>query len=106
MDLMNTNACTLPTAERPLRLAEFDALFSSSARGVTRDEHEVAIHLIGTTDLRERVADLAARETACCPFFAFTNEGADDDLVLRISVPDERRDILDALATRAEGFLA
>jgi hypothetical protein len=30
-DLMTTTVCTLPTAERPLRLAEFDALFTGGA---------------------------------------------------------------------------
>lgn len=29
-------ACTLPTAERPLRVAEFDELFASSLRGLDR----------------------------------------------------------------------
>jgi hypothetical protein len=106
VDLMNTDACTLPTAERPLRRAEFDALFASSARSVTRNEQGVRIHLVGTSGLRERVEDLAARESACCSFFAFTVEGGDDDLALAISVPEERRDILDALAKRAEEFLA
>ena len=105
MDLMNTDACTLPTAERPLRQAEFDALFTS-ARRVTRNELEVELHLVGSAGLRERVEDLAARETACCSFFAFDVEGEDDDLVLRIAVPEERRDILEALATRAKDPLA
>lgn len=27
-------ACTLPTAERPLRLAEFEELFATAVRGV------------------------------------------------------------------------
>jgi len=105
VDLMNTDACTLPTAERPLRQAEFDALFTS-ARQVNRNGCEVEIHLAGSAGLRDRVEDLAARETACCSFFAFDIEGEDGDLVLRIAVPEERRDILDALATRAEQRLA
>ncbi|WP_245718914.1 hypothetical protein [Micromonospora rhizosphaerae] len=29
-------ACTLPTAERPLRVAEFDELFATALRGQTR----------------------------------------------------------------------
>jgi hypothetical protein len=63
---MNTDACTLPTAERPLRLAEFDELFATSARSVTRDAEGVRIHLVGAAGLRDRVRDLAERETACC----------------------------------------
>jgi hypothetical protein len=101
-DLMTTEACTLPTAERPLRLAEFDGLFASSARTVARDGHGVRIRLVGDRGLRERVRDLAERETACCSFFTFGIEGSDEDLTLAVSVPPQRRDILDALAKRAE----
>lgn len=91
----------MPTAERPLRLAEFDALFESSARSVTRDETGVHIHLVGEPGLREHVRDLAERETACCSFFTFVIDGEDSDLVLGVSVPPERQDILTALADRA-----
>jgi hypothetical protein len=101
-DLMTTAACTLPTAERPLRLAELDDLFSSSARAVTRDGDRLRIHLTGDAGLREVVRDLAERETACCSFFTFVLEGRDDDLVLDVAVPPERRDVLEALADRAE----
>ncbi|MDH2416492.1 hypothetical protein [Nocardioides sp. CER19] len=101
-DVMTTEACTLPTAERPLRLAEFDALFASSARSVVRRDLEVQIHLTGAEGLLESARDLAERETACCSFFTFAVEGTDDDFTMSISAPRERRDILDALATRAK----
>jgi hypothetical protein len=101
MELMHTDACSLPTEERPLRLAEFDQLFASSARRVSSDEHGVRIHLVGAAGLRAQVENLAARETACCSFFAFSVEGGDDDLVLGIAVPYEHRPILEALADRA-----
>jgi hypothetical protein len=84
-----------------LRLAEFDALFASSARSVLRDDLEVRIHLTGASGLLESARDLAERETACCSFFTLTLDGADDDFMMSISVPSERRDILDALAARA-----
>jgi len=106
VDLLNTDACTLPTAERPLRLAEFDALFASSVRDVRRDEHGVRIHLVGAEGLRDQVVDLVAREQECCSFFAFAVVGGDDDLTLGISVPEQRRGILDALADRAEELSA
>lgn len=105
-NLINTDACTLPTAERPFRLAEFDALFAWSARSVTRDEAGVRIHLVGAPGLREHVRDLAERETACCSFFTFLIEGEDSDLILGISVPPERREILDALSARADEAMA
>jgi hypothetical protein len=102
-DLMATEACTLPTAERPFRRAEFDTLFAASAREVVRNGDRVRIHLVGSAELREQVRDLTERESACCAFFTFGIEGGDDDLTLAISVPLQRRAFLDALAARAEG---
>jgi hypothetical protein len=105
-ELMTTEACTLPTADRPLRLAEFDALFASAARSVVRSDLGVTIHLTGSDGLLESVRDLAERETACCSFFTFLLDGADNDVTMSISVPPERRDVLDVLAARAEELSA
>ncbi|MGH9079610.1 MAG: hypothetical protein ACRDYE_05960 [Acidimicrobiales bacterium] len=44
-----------------------------------------------------QVIDLAQRETACCPFFAFTMEIRVDRLVLVVEVPDDAVAILDLL---------
>jgi hypothetical protein len=99
--LLNTDACTMPTAERPLRLAEFDSLFASAVRSVERRGNDVRMHLAGDDGLIERVRDLTARETSCCSFFTFTVDGTDQDLTLDVSVPPARQEILDALAERA-----
>ena len=101
-DLTSTDACTLPTAERPLRLAEFDALFASVCSVTRRSDGGIRMHLAGEPGLLDHVRDLAERETACCSFFTFEFRGTDQDLVLEVSVPPERRDILDAFAARAE----
>ena len=103
---MTTDACTLPTTQRPLRLDEFDALFAESVRTVERTADTVRMHLTGATGLRGRVRDLAERETACCSFFTFLVDGHDGDLRLEISAPPERRDILIALAERARELSA
>jgi hypothetical protein len=94
------DACTLPTAERPLRLAEFDELFATALRGQQR---------LSPTRLRWRLdpaaeqmaRDLTARESACCSFFAFTFAPADGGLQLDVDVPASQVAVLDALATRA-----
>ncbi len=104
--LLTTDACTMPTAERPLRLAEFDALFATSVRSVRRHGNDVRLHLAGTEGLLERVRDLTARETACCSFFTFTIEGTDQHLTVDISVPPARQEILEALAERARELSA
>jgi hypothetical protein len=105
-NLLNTDACTMPTAERPLRLAEFDDLFTTAVRRVERHGNDVRMHLAGAAGLTERVRDLTARETQCCSFFTFAIAGTDDDLTLDISVPPARREILDALAVRVSGLSA
>lgn len=88
-------------AERPLRLAEFDDLYTSAVRRVERHGTNIRMHVAGAAGVSEQVRDLTARETQCCSFFSFAITGTDDDLTLDIAVPPARRDILEALAERA-----
>ncbi|HEV7656358.1 MAG TPA: hypothetical protein VGP36_16710 [Mycobacteriales bacterium] len=91
-------ACTLPTAERPVRLAEFDDLFATAVRGVDRrSPTQLTLTLAADPG---RVRDLARRETACCSFFTFRLTDG-DPLLLDIAVPPAYVDVLDALAERA-----
>jgi hypothetical protein len=93
-------ACTLPTVDRPLRLAEFDELFVTALRGqqrlsattLTWNLNPVAEHL---------ARDLTGRESTCCSFFAFTFSSGDDVLLLNVEVPAAHVAVLDALAERA-----
>lgn len=99
-------ACTLPTAERPLRLAEFDELFATAVRGVeTVGAGHVRIRLTGPVGLEAWVRDLAARETQCCSFFAFTvsAEGTSDSecVTVDVRVPAPYAGVLESLAERA-----
>jgi hypothetical protein len=95
--------CTLPIVERPLRVAEFDALFAAALRGLARPAPP---HLRLTLDSADQVEaaarDLIARETACCSFFTFTlTRTSERQLQLDIQVPQDRTEILDAIAARA-----
>jgi hypothetical protein len=96
-------ACTLPTAQRPLRLAEFDTLFTQAVQGVDRPGPlHLRLHLAGDDDLEATVRDLAARESQCCSFFAFTITADTPARVqLDIGVPEAQTAVLDALADRA-----
>lgn len=103
-------ACTLPTAERPLRVAEFDALFADALERVERPEPgrlRMSLHGGDGGDgggVGERARDLAERESACCSFFTFTFSQDDPGRVLmEVAVPPEHTAVLDALAERATG---
>ncbi len=101
LDLLVADACTLPSTDRPLRLAEFDDLFREAVRTIDRQDDVLRLSLSGGPGLVDRVRDLAAREATCCSFFDFRVSGSDDDAVLEVRVPPARRAVLDALACRA-----
>jgi hypothetical protein len=90
------DACTLPTADRPLRVAEFAELFRTALRSRKR---LAPTHLRLTLDpaVEATARDLCARESECCSFFTFTFGRTDTDLQLDITVPDQHREVLDAL---------
>ncbi|MEO3792428.1 hypothetical protein ABGB14_19620 [Nonomuraea sp. B10E15] len=96
------SACTLPTAEQPLRVAEFDALLAGAVRAVARPERtRLRLELAFNPDDAARAAELATRENGCCSFFTFTLTIADGSLALEVTVPDEHAKVLDALTERA-----
>ncbi|WP_049563987.1 hypothetical protein [Nonomuraea sp. SBT364] len=96
------SACTLPTAEQPLRVAEFDALFADAVQELARPERtRLRLDLVFSPDNAARAAELAARENGCCSFFTFTLTIADGSLALEVTVPPEQVQVLDALAERA-----
>ncbi|MFI6743973.1 hypothetical protein ACIBI9_64865 [Nonomuraea sp. NPDC050451] len=96
------SACTLPTAEQPLRVAEFDALFADAVQAVQRPEPtRLRLELVFSPDHAARAAQLAARENGCCSFFTFTLTIADGSLALEVAVPPEHVKVLEALQARA-----
>ncbi|TCC37595.1 hypothetical protein [Kribbella speibonae] len=88
-------ACTLPTAERPFRVAEFDDLFATHLRDAERVDPQT-LDLTLNPESRATVEDLTARETECCSFFTFTLTGT-TELHLRITVPPTQTAVLDGL---------
>jgi len=92
-------ACTLPTAEQPLRVAEFDALFAAHLKTATRID-PTTLDLTLAAEAQAATADLTARETECCSFFHFDLTPASNQLRLRITVPPAHTAVLDALGER------
>ena len=93
------DACTLPTSERPLRVAEFDDLFTFVVRADRREPQRLDLVLRRIVEAPAR--DLARRESECCSFFTFEFESIGVDLVMRIGVPPEHVAVLDAIQARA-----
>ena len=102
-----TEACTLPTDEQPLRVAEFDQLFADSLVCVERHgAGQISLLLDDEQSVLETAQDLADRETSCCSFFGFAVRRTDRGVEMRIDVPPARTAILFALAEHAEAILA
>ncbi|MFC9816357.1 hypothetical protein ACFVJM_30340 [Streptomyces virginiae] len=96
-------SCTLPTEERPLRAAEWDALFAERLTALTRPQPlHLRLDLSGGPGVEERVRDLVKRESGCCSFFTFTTTTNHGDGLVRldIAVDQEHEAVLDALAAR------
>ena len=94
-------SCTLPIEERPLRVAEWDALFSERLTSLSRPQPlRLRLDLVGGPGVEERVRGLVARESGCCSFFTFTTTPGEDLIGLDISVDPAHEAVLDALAAQ------
>ncbi|MFH8642297.1 hypothetical protein ACIQWR_31490 [Streptomyces sp. NPDC098789] len=94
-------SCTLPTEEQPLRVAEWDALFSERLTSLSRPEPlRLHFELTAGPGVEARVRDLVAREGGCCSFFTFTLTPGEDTVGLDITVDQEHEAVLEALAAR------
>jgi hypothetical protein len=98
-------SCTLPTEEQPLRIAEWDALFSEHLTALSRPAAQrVRLELSAASGGEDRVRDLAGRESGCCSFFTFDLTDDDGAVRLDIAVNSVHQPVLDALAERAAGL--
>lgn len=95
--------CTLPTAEQPLRIAEFDELLAAlQVEPARTSPTELVMDLRGGPAEEAAVRDLTVRETRCCSFFEFTlARTGDGRLRLTVRVPTSHSGVLDGLAELA-----
>src|SRR3954469_23499388 len=108
LDWVAPDACTLPAADQPLRVAEFESLFAQGFRqAVHVSETRARLHVAGgdAASLAARARDLTARETSCCSFFTFdVLTSGTSMVVIDVRVPPARADVLAALVRRAEAM--
>jgi hypothetical protein len=96
------DACTLPTEQQPLRVAEFAALFRDGLRRAERlDRTWLRLTLAATEGRYDTARDLAALETDCCSFFDIAVRNAGPEVVLDVRVPPGREAVLDGLHRQA-----
>jgi len=99
---------TLPTADRPMRVAEFHRLFAEALRDLDRPEpSRLLLSLEQAPGRADTVRELTRRESACCSFFVFILR-EQDGLLLEVAVPPAHVAVLDGvaeLATRASGLM-
>lgn|SRR5512145_1940479 len=103
-DLMTSDSCSLPSAARPGRFAEFDNLFRDFVTFVERGQGITRLGMSGPPGVLDQVRELTARETSCSSFFTFDIAGDDRSLILEAGVPPGKGEILDALSARTEEF--
>lgn len=84
------DSCKLPTAEQPVRVAEFDRFFADSVRRTDRPAR-TRLELLLNADAEAAGRELSAHESGFCSLFAFTFEAAGTGPVMRIEVPESQR---------------
>jgi hypothetical protein len=94
------DACTLPTPERPLRVAEFDK-FAASVLQSTRPQ-PTRLDLVVPRAAEATGRDLDRHESQFCSFFTFEFDSAGGETVMHVGVPPEQVGVLDAIETRVE----
>lgn len=92
------DVCMLPTADRPLRAAQFDELFATVLHVDRATPTSLRLSLPLAAESTARA--LADRERQCCSFFAFAFEPDGENVMICIEVPPIRKDVLDALEAR------
>jgi hypothetical protein len=101
------HACQLPTAEQPLRAAEFDSLFADALEAEEQSSTSAVIRWLPAPGLTDRLTDLTQRETECCSFFSFdVSTSPAGPVSLAVAVPQAHADVLAALVARARATSA
>ena len=98
---MAVEACTLPTAEQPLRVAEFAGLFAEAVRGVLRMSPTL-LRLELDAAAQAAARELAVRESECCSFFSLTiTPTGRETILMDVTAPAGHTDVLDGLTALA-----
>ena len=90
----------LPTAEQPLRRAEFDDLFADDVLSVTQlSSLELRLELRPHAEVAARAASLAAKETGCCSFFTFALTITEGMVAMTVATEPDHQVVLAAFGS-------
>ena len=101
LDWCAPEACSLPSADQPARVAEWDALFAGAVCEVSPITGGVRFAVDRTAAGPAAVADLADRESQCCAFLAFTLVLGNGTVTLDVTSDSGHAEVVEALAGRA-----
>ena len=101
VDWCAPEACSLPLADQPGRVAEWDTLFADAVCDVSPIEGGVRVVVDRAVASPAAVADLADRESQCCSFFEFAVVVGDRSLRLDVTSDSGHAEGVEALAARA-----
>jgi hypothetical protein len=101
------DACTLHTVEQPLRVREFERLFTGSLTSVSArpDGRSLRLVLTDGPGVFEAAADLAARESECCSFFLFNVTRGSGTVTMDVRVDEAHTDVLAGVERMARAAL-
>lgn len=100
------DGCTLATADRVARIAEFDDLFAETLCSSERlSPTRARLVLCGNVGIAEWAGRLARAESACCRFFRFrvkqlAADATTEVVSLDVQVPQDRASVLTGLVAR------
>lgn len=89
-----------------MRVMEFDDVLAAVHNLDRPESMRLVLGLDDAPGRADAVRDLVRRESACCSFFGFAVHERDGTVVLEVSVPPERVEVLDAIADRVAGVSA
>ena len=90
-------SCTLPSVERPLRIAEFEHLLSKATATAAVDATTATFSFAPEALTAAAAAELASREVECCSFFSFRLDIGAERLELTVQAPRGHEPLVAAL---------
>jgi hypothetical protein len=91
-------ACSLETSALEQRLAAISELGEESLLGSTVERDRRVLRFRADRGARERLREIVAAESKCCPFLDLSLSEEDGEILLSIAAPKEAEAVAEGLA--------